>query len=208
MLVMSVAMKVALRVKCMKRGSPFSIAGFYALGSRTSVQKAFSRLVRDGVVERVSKGFYVRPKSLPSMPSIKVGASAEQVAKAWAKTYGYKMVRQGQEAAYRLGFQTQAPMKVIFWSNGPSREFKIGHEVVEVRHISRHKLRWEGKPEGELLRGMLVTRPSSVEISHLKKAFERLSLKPFEVNEIVRKLSKLPQLSAWQAKMQQAAQSK
>lgn len=202
---MSVAMKVTYRVERMKRGSPFSIAGFYTLGSRTSVQKALSRLAKEGVVERVSKGFYVRPKPLPSMPSIKVGASAEQVARAWAKSYGYKMVRQGQEAAYRLGFQTQAPMKVIFWTNGPSREFKIGNEVVEVRHISHHKLRWEGEPEGELLRGMLATRPASVDVSHLKKAFERLSLKPFEVNEIVRKLSMLPQLSAWQAKLQQVA---
>jgi hypothetical protein len=172
--------EVAYRVERMKRGLPFSIAGFYALGSRTSVQKSLSRLAKEGIVERVSKGFYVRPKSLPSMPSITVGASAEQVVKAWAKTNGYKMVRQGQEVAYRLGFQTQTPMKIIFWSNGPSREFKIGNEVVEVRHISHHKLRWEGAPEGELLRGMLVTRPASVEVSNLKRAFERLSLKPFK----------------------------
>ena len=143
---MSVALKVSNRVERMKRGVPFSITGFYALGNRTSVQKALSRLAQEGVVERVSKGIYVRPKPLPSMPSIKTTASAEQVAKVWAKEHGYKLVSQGQEAAYRLGLQTQAPMRTIFWSNGPSREFRIGNEVVEVRHITEQKLRWGNAP--------------------------------------------------------------
>ena len=200
---MSVATKVAYRLERIRRGTPFSIVGFYTLGSRTSVQKALSRLVKEGVVERVSKGFYVRPKSLPSLPSVSIGASAEQVARAWAKINRYKLVAQGQEAAYRLGFQTQAPMKIIFWTNGPSRQFKMGNEVVEVRHSGEQKLRWEKAPEGELLRGMLVTRPESVKVSHLKKAFQRLSLTPVEITEVVRKLSGLPQLNAWQAKLQQ-----
>lgn len=200
---MSVAMKVSSRVNHMKRGVPFSITGFYPLGSRTSVQKAMSRLAQEGVVERVSKGFYVRPKPLPSMPSIKTTASAEQVAKVWAKEHGYKLVSQGQEAAYRLGFQTQAPMKTVYWSSGPSREFRVGNQVVEVRHISRQKLRWEKTPEGTLLRGLLVTPPQSVEISGLKKAIQRLSLSPMETKSVLHKLRSLPLLNAWQGKLEQ-----
>ncbi|MFK4754658.1 DUF6088 family protein [Oceanobacter antarcticus] len=200
---MSVAMKVSSRVNHMKRGVPFSITGFYSLGSRTSVQKAMSRLAQESVVERVSKGFYVRPKPLPSMPSIKTTASAEQVAKVWAREHGYKLVSQGQEAAYRLGFQTQAPMKTVYWSNGPSREFRIGNQVVEVRHISGQKLRWEKTPEGMLLRGLLVTPPGSVELSGLKKAIQRLSLSPVETRSVLHKLRSLPLLNAWQGKLQQ-----
>ena len=115
---MSVAIKVSSRVDRMRRGVPFSITGFYSLGSKVAVQKAMSRLVQEGVLERVAKGFYVRPKPLPSMPSIKTTASADQVAKVWAKEHGYKLVTQGQESAYRLGFQTQAPMKKVYWTNG------------------------------------------------------------------------------------------
>lgn len=200
---MSVAMKVSSRVNRMKRGVPFSITGFYSLGSRTSVQKAISRLAQEGVVERVSKGFYVRPKPLPSMPSIKTTASAEQVAKVWAKEHGYKLVSQGQEAAYRLGFQTQAPMKTVYWSNGPSREFRIGNQVVEVRHISGQKLRWGKTPEGTLLRGLLVMSPESVELSGLKRAIQRLSLSPVEARAVLNKLRSLPLLNAWQEKLQQ-----
>ena len=200
---MSVAMKVATRINRMKRGTPFSIAGFYTLGSRASVQKAISRLAQEGVVERVSKGFYVRAKPLPSMPSITTTASAEQVAKAWAKGRGYKLARQGQEEAYRLGLQTQAPMKTVFWSTGPSREFKVGNQTVEVRHTSAQKLRWEKKPEGVLLRGLLVTPPEAVEISGLEKAIHRLSLTPAEARTVIGRLASLPLLTSWKSKLQQ-----
>jgi hypothetical protein len=141
------------------------------------------------------------------MPSIKTTASAEQVAKAWAKEYGYKLVSQGQEAAYRLGLQTQAPMRTVFWSNGPSREFKIGNQVVEVRHITSQKLRWDKEPEGALLRGLLVTPPESVDVSGLKKAVQRLSLTPAQTRVVARKLSLLPLLNRWQSKLHQLEQT-
>lgn len=203
----SIAMKVISRVNRMTRGVPFAITGFYSLGSRTSVQKAMSRLAQAGVVERVSKGFYVRSKPLPSMPSIKTTTSAEQVAKVWAKQHGYKLVSQGQEAAYRLGFQTQAPMQKVHWSSGPSREFKVGNQVVEVRHISDQKLRWGDAPEGILLRALLVTPPESVKVSDLKRAAQRLSLSPEETRLMLHKLSDFSLLKAWQEKLQQLEQS-
>lgn len=207
MVAMSVAMKVASRVNRMKRGVPFPITGFYALGNHTSVQKSISRLAQEGVVVRVAKGFYVRPKPLASIPSIKTTASAEQVAKAWAKVNGYKLVSQGQEAAYRLGLQTQAPMKTVYWSNGPTREFSIGNQVVEVRHVCDQKLRWEKAPEGTFLRGLLVTPPESVDVSDLKKAGQRLSLTPAEIKIVAKKLSTVPMLNAWQSKLAQLEQA-
>lgn len=204
---MSVAQKVLTRLNRIQRGTPFPIDSFYELGSETSIQKAFSRLAKEGVVARVSKGFYARPKPLPSLPSIKTTASANEVARAWAKKHGYKLVSQGLESAYRLGFQTQAPMKSVYWSNGPSREFRIGNQVVEVRHIAERNLRWENKPEGALLRGLLVTPPQSVEVSDLKRAIQRLSLNASEVKMITRKLGSLPQLSEWKSKLQQLEQA-
>lgn len=188
----------------MKCGVPFSITGFYALGSRVSVQKVFSRLTQEGVVERISKGIYVRPKPLVSMPSIKTTASAEQVARVWANERGYTLVSQGLECAYRLGLQTQAPLRTILWSNGPSREFRVGNDVVEVRHVSDQKLRWAKAPEGALLRGLLVTPPESVGLSGIQKAFQRLSLSPPEARQVAQKLSTLPLLRAWQSKLKQA----
>lgn len=200
---MSVSEQVHTRVLRMKRGTPFSIHSFYKLGAQTAVQKAMSRLTQEGVVARVSKGYYVRPKPLAHIPSIKITTSAEKVAEAWAKENNYKLVSQGIEEAYRLGLQTQAPVKTILWTNGPSREFRIGNEVVQVKHVIEKKLKWIGKPEGTLLRGLLVMSPESVELTSIKLAIKRLSLSGQDAVEMLHKLSGLAVLQNWRDKLQE-----
>jgi len=199
---MSSAQKVSARIQRIKRGSPFSISGFYQLGSRTSVEKAMSRLAKKGVISRVSKGFYVRPKPLKSIPSINVTTSAKQVARAWAKKNEYKLVSQGEESAYRLGFQTQAPVKEIFWSNGPSRRFIIGKEVVEVRHTSKEKLRWAKLPTGELYRSFFAVSPEFIGIPQMREALKRLSISKKEYKSLLHKLCSAPLPSVWQKKLE------
>ncbi|MCW8885330.1 MAG: DUF6088 family protein [Motiliproteus sp.] len=198
---MSVLEKVISRLHRMQRSKPFSITGFYALGSHTSVQKSFSRLSQSGEIVRVSKGIYVRPKPLKSIPSIKITTSAEQVARTWAKEHHYKLVPQGIEEAYRLGLQTQAPVRTVFWSNGPSRLFKVENETVEVRHISEKKLRWLGRAEGSLFRSFSVLPASAIELEGLIGAFKRLSLGEKEFIPTIKKLQSSPLPIEWQKKL-------
>jgi hypothetical protein len=204
---MSVSTLVANRVSRMKRGTPFSIEGFYSLGTTTSVQKAMSRLAKEEIIVRVAKGIYSRPKPLKSIPSIKITAKAEEVAKTWARTHHYKMVPQGLEAAYRLGMQTQAPMKSVYWTTGPSREFKIGNEVVQVHHTAKSKLQWENKPEGTLFRGLLALSPKHTSESLLKNALIRLKLTESETLKVIAKLQKNSMLAMWKLKLENVERS-
>ncbi|CCQ09645.1 hypothetical protein PALB_4930 [Pseudoalteromonas luteoviolacea B = ATCC 29581] len=198
---MSVSALVANRVSRMKRGTPFSIEGFYSLGSTTSVQKAMSRLAKEKVIVRVAKGIYSRPKPLKSIPSIKITAKAEEIAKTWARTHHYKIVPQGLEAAYRLGLQTQAPMKSVYWTTGPSREFRVGNEVVQVHHTTKSKLQWENKPEGAVFRSLLTLSPEHTPESLIKNAFKRLQLSEKETVRILSKLQKNTMLAMWKNKL-------
>lgn len=203
---MSTSAKVIERIARLRKGVPFSIGGFYQLGSHTSVQKAMSRMVKEGEIVRVSKGMYVRPKPLTSVPGIKVTASPEQVAKAWAKERGFKLASQGLEAAYKLGFQRQAPVKTVLWTNGPTREFRVGNATVSVRHVSPKKLRWFGRPEGMLLRSISVTNPETIGIGAIKTALQRLSLSETEAMAVVKNLKSAPLPPGWQGKLEQIEQ--
>jgi hypothetical protein len=204
---MSVSTLVANRVSRMKRGTPFSIEGFYSLGTTTSVQKAMSRLAKEEIIVRVAKGIYSRPKPLKSIPSIKITAKAEEVAKTWARTHHYKIVPQGLESAYRLGMQTQAPMKSVYWTTGPTREFKIGNEVVQVHHTAKSKLQWENKPEGTLFRGLLALSPKHTSESLLKNALIRLKLTESETLKVISKLQKNAMLAMWKLKLENVERS-
>lgn len=56
------------------------------------------------------------------------------------------LVCQDMEESYRLGFQTQCPMASVYWSNGPTRNFRIGQSVAYVRHVSAKFLVGLGVP--------------------------------------------------------------
>ena len=200
---MSASEKVVTRLHRMQRSKPFSITGFYTLGSRTSIQKSFSRLAKTGEVVRVGKGLYVRPKPLKSIPTLKITASADQVARTWAKEHGYTLVSQGLEGAYRLGLQTQAPVKTIFWSNGPSRSFKIGNETIEVKQVSNKKLKWPGSSEGAIFRGFLTLSPISVGKEEMKAALIRLNIPKESYSSLFKKLKSNLLSKAWQAKLEE-----
>lgn len=190
----------------MQKGSPFPIEKFYALGSVTSVQKAMSRLTQQGVLIRVAKGMYARPKPLTNLPSIKMTAKAEDVAMAWAKANRHKLAPQGLEAAYRLGLQTQAPVKTVYWSSGPSREFRIGNQSVIVIHTTSTKLRWVSQPVGVFYRALLILSAEHTSVEKLKKAISRLELSASETISALQKLQLVPQLRQWQHKLQQVQQ--
>jgi hypothetical protein len=204
---LSVSALVANRLSRMKRGVPFSIENFYSLGTTTSVQKAMSRLTKEGEVARVAKGIYSRPKTLPSIPSIKITAKAEDVAQTWARNHKYKIAPQGLEAAYRLGMQTQAPVKTVYWTTGPSREFHVGNETVQVKHTTETKLQWINKPEGTLFRGLLSLSPEHTPVSTLLMAIKRLNLEEKEALKVIRKLSNSPALVMWKSKLNQLESS-
>ena len=204
---MSVSALVANRSSRMKRGVPFSIESFYSLGTTTSVQKAMSRLTKEGQVARLAKGIYSRPKPLASIPSIKITAKAEEVAKTWARSNKYKITPQGLEVAYRLGMQTQAPVKAVYWTTGPSREFHVGNEVVQVKHTTETKLQWINKPEGALFRGLLSLSPEHTPVSTLLMAIKRLNLQEKEAVRVIRKLSNSPALVIWKSKLNQLENS-
>lgn len=198
---MSVSALVAHRVSRLQKGMPFTIEGFYALGSVTSVQKALSRLAQEGTVVRVAKGIYARPKPLQSFPSIKTTATAEEVALSWARQHSYSLVPHGLEEAYRLGLQTQAPVKTVFWTSGPSREFKMGNQQVLVKHAAQSKLRWANKPEGAFYRALLVLTAEHTSLQQLKTALKRLNLAANDVIPVIHKLKLQPTLLPWQSKL-------
>ena len=74
---------------------------------------------------------------------------------------------------------------------------------MEVRHTTERKLRWAGKPEGALLRGLSAIPPESVGALELSQAFERLALTEEECRKVVNKLKTAPFNKAWQEKLKQ-----
>lgn len=175
--------KVYSRILELQPVKPFPYRLLRGLGSESSTQRAVRQLCEEGHLVRVMTGFYVQPKKLESVPNITVTCSPEDLAKAWAKERGYILTTTSFEEAYRLRFQTQAPMQTEYWTNGPSRTFKIGNAIASSRHVPDNLLLWHDLPIGRLYRALQSLPFKYIKSSDLKKALTILYSTEKEINQ-------------------------
>ena len=144
---MSVTQEIRSRIQNILIGEPFSNHDFLNLGSRPAVDKAFSRLVAEGFIERVTRGIFVRPKKSRFVGSVMPDIS--KVVMVIAQASGETIQVHGAEAARRFKISTQMPVMPVYYTNGTSREIKVGKLKVKLMHTSSNrKLQHAGTKPG------------------------------------------------------------
>ena len=165
--------------------------------SKSSVQHALRKLCKDGDLINIARGFYVKPKIVSSLPGVELSCSTESLAESWAKDRGYILTSTDTEEQYRLRFCTQAPMKIIYWSDGPYRTFQIGYSAIEIRHVADSKLIWHNQQIGRIFRALLTLRPDYCFETPLKKALFMLCHTESEVDNAILRLLSVKLLKNW-----------
>nr|WP_302480308.1 DUF6088 family protein [Pseudomonas putida] len=148
--VISVAESISNRIKHMPKGKPFVGAVFAQAGSRSAVNKALSRMVLSGFLERVVHGVYMRPKK-SEYSGKQVRANPIAVMKAVARARGETIQIHGSEAVRWLGLSTQMQVLPTYYTSGSTREIKVGNAVVRLHHVSRQRLQLAGTKVGIVL---------------------------------------------------------
>lgn len=176
---MSVAESIRNRVQRVQRGEPFTNSRFLKLGSRPAVDKALSRFVEEGLIERVTRGVFFRPKKSRFVGNVlpKVSRIVEVI----AKGHGETIQVHGAEAARRFKLSTQMPTRPVYYTSGPSREIHIGKLVVKLMHTSsRRKLQHAGKKPGLALTALWYLGKEQVTVETIRRIREGLSREEFE----------------------------
>ncbi|MEV1620457.1 DUF6088 family protein [Pseudomonas aeruginosa] len=171
---MSVTETISNRIKHMPKGKPFAGALFATLGTRASVDKALSRLVHRGALERVTRGVYMRPKQ-SQFTGKNVLPSPIAVMEVVAKARGETIQIHGAEAVRRLGLSTQVQVLPTYYTSGSTREIRIGQGVVRLRHASRQRLQLAGTTAGSAFIAMLYLGREGLSHAVSKKVVSSLS---------------------------------
>ncbi|WP_433736725.1 DUF6088 family protein [Pseudomonas putida] len=174
---MSVAETISNRIKHMRKGRPFAGSVFSQVGTRTSVDKALSRLVQAGKLERVIRGIYMRPKE--SKIFGRVRPSPIQVVKALVRRRGEKLQIHGAEAVRRLGISTQMQVQPVYYTSGSTREIRIGSAVVRLQHVSSEHLQEAGTRVGVALVALLYLGRKEASMLVIQRILRSLSLEEF-----------------------------
>lgn len=174
---MSVAETIRKRVLRVQRGEPFTNKRFLKLGPRASVDKALSRLVQEGVIQRIAWGIFVRPVSNRYVGNVMPDVA--KVVKVMAKDHGETIQVHGAEAARRFRLSTQVPAMPVFYTSGPTRELKLGNLTVKLKHVSRRKLHLAGKRAGLALSALWYLGKNNVNANVIDTIRRGLSAEEF-----------------------------
>ena len=178
---MSTAQTIATQVKRLPLGEPFSTSSFLKLGPRSAVDKSLSRLVKQGAIERVTQGIYIRPKKNRFIGSVKPEAS--KVIQAIAESNGETIQVHGAEAARRFKLTTQVPTQPVYYTSGSSRTLSIGKLRVKLVHAAQRKLQLAGKKSGLALSALWYMGKEGLRQNIIEQVCSQLG--PGELQELL-----------------------
>ena len=140
---MSIENQIVERIESFPKGELLLPTDFSDLGSSEAVRIALFRLEKEGVINRVAQGIYVRPK-ISKIIGVLV-PSAEEVAEAITKRDRIRTVPTGNYALNALGLSTQVPMNIVFLTDGSPRIIKIGKRTIKFKKTTPKNLLAKGK---------------------------------------------------------------
>jgi hypothetical protein len=163
----SVNSRIEHKITRSKPGQIFLPSDFKDIGTSAAIRKSLSRLVEQGLIERMGQGIYVVPKqdkvfgkTLPSM---------EELAETLAKKEYVKIMPSGQYALNRVGLSTQVPMRMVYLTNGNQKRIRIGKSAIVFKSTTTKKLAMTGKISSLLFLGLEELDLEKISASDLKK---------------------------------------
>jgi hypothetical protein len=177
---MSITESVKRSIASIPRGEPFTNSRLLRLGSRSAVDKALSRLVEEDVIQRITRGVFVKPKQSRFVG--KVMPDVSQVIQVIAKDSGETIQVHGAEAVRRFKLSTQMPTTPVFYTSGPTREIRIGNLKVKLIHTSnQRRLQHAGEKPGLALSALWYLGKENVNSEVVRRLEEGLSDEEFEI---------------------------
>lgn len=118
----------------------FTAKDLAAVAPRGTIDVALSRLTKEGAIRRIGRGLYDCPHH-SEMLGEAIAPDIDQAAQAIARKHRWTITPDGASAANALGLSQQVPAKIIYLSDGPTRQISVGRRKISFRHASPKDLK-------------------------------------------------------------------
>lgn len=112
---------------------------FLEIADYETVRKTLNRLVNEGELQRVLRGFYYKAKYIEIIEEYE-SPPVHEIAQAIARKYKWTIAPSGNAALNLLGLSTQVPAKWVYVSDGSYRTFQINNITIEFKHRSNRNI--------------------------------------------------------------------
>jgi hypothetical protein len=145
--------KVISRIRGTAKGWAFSPRDFLDLGERPTIDSAMHRLAQRGRVRRIIRGIYdhPRPSKLLKRP---LSPDIDQVARALARKFRWRIQPSGATALNMLGLSTQVPARAVYLSDGPDRDYRVGNASLVFEHSALKEAGFKLRESGLIVQAL------------------------------------------------------
>ncbi len=135
-----------------KKGDLIFPTDFRNAGNEGAIKMALSRLAKEGKLERLAHGIYFIPKTDPLFGPVYPGP--EEVAESLARKEKVRIRPAGAYALHKLGLTTQVPTRLVYITDGASRNLKVGKASIKFKATTPKKLSAKGKLSGLIIQAL------------------------------------------------------
>lgn len=183
---MNAMQTIRKQIMAVPDGSIFTIRDFYGITDQNNTKQCISRLVKGGVLKRVCKGIYQKPKYIKILNSY-ASADPYLVAEALVRENGWSISPAGNAALNILGLDTQIPMRTVYVSSGPNRKYEWGKTSIEFQHRSSKEIGPFSAITALIIQALKTIGPENIGDWHLRRLQSLLTEKD---REAIRKESR------------------
>ena len=160
--------KVVSRIYGNGRGWAFSETDFSGFGTRTGVDVALHRLLTRGSIRRVIRGIYDYPKHSEKLAR-ELSPDIDQVARALARKFGWRIQATGPAALNLLGLSTQVVGRVVYVSDGPERTYTVGGQDLAFEHTVLKEAGFKRRESSLLVQALKTLGPDRIAPDTVRK---------------------------------------
>lgn len=135
------------------RGWAFSSSDLLKKFSRQQADNVLSDLVKDGKIRRVCRGIYDYPKYSDFLKQ-ELSPDIDQVARAFARKFNWRIEVLGDTALNMLGLSTQVVAKYVYLSDGPNRSYDILGTTLEFKKSSLKNIGFKYKESSLIVQAL------------------------------------------------------
>jgi hypothetical protein len=167
----------ALTKRLRQHGQPwvFTPKDFLDLGTPHAVGMTLLRLVRNGRIRRLSRGLYDCPKTHPVLGLL--SPSADSIAEALAGRDGTRIQASGAYAANLLHLSDQVPAKIVYHTDGASRQVRVGRQTISLKNTAPSRLRAHDRMSGLVIQALRYLGKANITEDRVNQLRKLLSTK-------------------------------
>lgn len=145
--------RIVYRARGTGSGWAFSPKDFADFGGRSTIDTALHRLAQKGQVRRVIRGIYDYPRFSEFLGQ-QLGPDIDQVARALARKFRWRIQPSGAVALNLLALSTQVPARAIYLSDGPDRTYKLGKTSLVFEHTALKEAGFKLRESGLIVQAL------------------------------------------------------